>query len=295
RAAACTLSQIASPEFDKYAKRIAILLCYKQYPKVRTYCITAIEKLANPSCITPLILSSIHFRPHEKALVEQLVLGFGVEIAPTLLKIIESDKKHDRCRLLAGRILVKMKRSLLKENLVPVLRKEIDRAYFYFFHAHTVQQQIPEQNLSILSDALITGYHSVVDLMIQLIGTANSIEECEVLARSLRSKNRKTRAHALETLEKASPQKMFQLIEPLLDEDLIQPKLDRFLKKGGIPLNVTQLLDKMAASPSPTDQIVSLGLKAKLQMPNWKEAIHDKLDSEEEILNHFAEELLEVF
>jgi hypothetical protein len=152
---------------------------------------------------------------------------------------------------------------------------------------------VPEYDLTILQKALLTGYHSIIDFIIQLLGIAGSLDECDILAHTLRSQNRKIRAQALESLEKACEARLYALLEPLVDERQTEEKMRHYLKNGGIPLNLAQLLDTMAHSPSRADQIISLAMKARLKTPDWRSHLHQKLQSNDEIFHHFALELLE--
>ncbi len=270
RASAQAISRVAHPDWQHFGVKLASRLCYTHDPKSRFFCLKAIEIYQNPDSIIPLITNSIHFSPGEKKLVEAFALEYGKAHESLLLALVKQRAKHERCRLLAGKILAKLNPKLLREHIGQIVHQEVLRAYYYFFHSHTIQKQEPQQDLSLLTDALLTGYHSVVDFIIQLVGAANEIEECEVLTMSLRSSNKKIRAQAFESLEKTAPHRLFQLFLPLLNENE-EIKVRNFLSLGGSPLSLTQLLDKMAESASPTDRIVSAGLKAKLNIPNWQE------------------------
>ena len=83
---------------------------------------------------------------------------------------------HDRSRLLAGKILGRLALPQLRANLIPIITTEIDRAFFYFHHHHTIQSAYPQYDLHVLKDALLTGYHSVIDFIIELLGVAGEIE-----------------------------------------------------------------------------------------------------------------------
>jgi len=282
RAAAKAISRVAHPNWKIFGVKLASRLCYTHDRKTRLFCLQAIETYANPDSIIPLITSAIHFRPGESKIVESFALQYGKEQELLLLTLLRQSSKHERCRLLAGKILGKLNPKLLREQINSIVKQEIQRAYDYFFHSHTIQQQTPHQDLSLLSDALLAGYHSVIDFIIQLVGAANEIEECEVLTLSLWSSNKKIRAQAIESLEKTAPPRLFQLLLPLINEDP-EVKIRNFLRLGGTPLGLAQLLDKMSESASPTDRIVSAGLKAKLNLPNvqWE-------NNKEEFFEHLV-------
>ncbi|MBI3900910.1 MAG: hypothetical protein HY324_02010 [Chlamydiia bacterium] len=242
----------------------------------------------------PLILNALHFRSSEQKYLEEVALhSMGEHLADPLLHIVQDTHNPDKCRLIAGKILGKYAPKSLESHLFSVIRREIDRAYFYFYHGHTIQKQVPEHDLSILRNALLTGYQSIIDFIIQLLGSAGSLEESEILSQTLRSSNRKIRAQAIESLEKTCPPRLFTLLEPLIDERAPEEKLHHYLKSGGIPLNLTQLLDRLSSSASRADQIISLAMKAQLKTPDWRSLLKTKLAGNEEIFHHFATELLE--
>ncbi|MCH9609601.1 MAG: hypothetical protein S4CHLAM45_15330 [Chlamydiales bacterium] len=293
RSAAKAIAQIATEEEKKYAPLLIHHLTYGRDHKTRLHCLLALEKMNDKESAAKLILATVHFRPGERSIVERILFKMGRDMDPMLLTLVQDRFIHERCRLLAGKILARNDPALLNNHLFSLLKIEIDRAYFYFYHCDMVRNQSHDQDLSILGDALESGYHSVVDFIIQLIGAASSLEQSEVLSHSLRSRNSKIRAQASETLQKTCGTRLFSLIEPLIDESAPQQKLRTYLKRGHIPLNLTQLLDAMVHSPSLTDQIIAIGLKEKLGVPDWREILTKKLKGNEEIFHHFAHELLE--
>lgn len=293
RMAAKALALSAHPDQKAFVHPLIQSLPHLNDPEVRSHCLLALQKFSDPTAIRPLILSSVHFRAPERKQIEQVVLAIGASTAPVLLEIAKDGAIHDRCRLLAGKILGKIDLKKLQTHLHQIISVEIERAYFYFYHAHTIQKQIIEHDLSILEGALLTGYQSIIDFIIQILGVAGSIEECEILSLALRSKNRKTRAQAIESLEKTCDTKIFALLEPLIDERHPEEKLRHYLRSGRVAYNLNQLLDALCNSSSLGDQIVSVALKAHLKVPNWQQELSEKLKSKEEIFHHFANELLE--
>lgn len=292
RAAARALSEAAHPGHTEYVHQIIARLAYMRDPEVRSHCLKALGKFLDAESVKDLILASVHFRSNERKLVEQIVLEIGSSCVPLLLTLTKETKIHDRCRLLAGKILGKMDLKALQKDLFAIVSLEIERAYFYFYHAQTIQKQVPEQDLSLLENALMTTYQSIIDFIIQLLGVAGKVEDSEILSHTLKSKNRKIRAQAVESLEKSCETKIFTLLEPLIDERLLDEKLRNYLKEGKLPLNLTQLLDVLNQSPSVADQIISISLKARFKTPDWQSALREKLESQNEIFHHFAHELL---
>ena len=273
KTAARALRLAIHSDHTQHADQIITILSATRDSELRLCCLEALEKVATLRILRPLILAALHFRPIEHKYVERLALSLEDNLTPLLVDIVQDSKISDRCRLLAGKILAKVDRKGLQSRLFKIIKQEIDRAYFYFYHAHTIEQQSLQHDLTILSRALVTGYHSIVDFIIQLLGVAGSLEECEILSHTLRSPNRKIRAQAIESLEKTCHAKLFALLEPLIDESRFEEKLRLYVKNGGIPLTLTELLKVMAGSSSRADQTISEAMTAQVNTPQKTEAI----------------------
>ncbi|MBS0623763.1 MAG: MFS transporter [Verrucomicrobia bacterium] len=288
------ISRIASPACSAYSSQLVQYLATHRDAEMCCLTLKALEKISDCSILKDLILATVHFRPNERQIVQKIVLNMPGVCETTLLELLQNRFIHERCRLMAGKILSRLNPATLKRHLFEIVQSEIERAYFYYYHLETLRHPThSEYDHSILLNALETGYHTVIDFVIQLIGAADALEECDVLTHGLRSRNKKLRAQAIEMLQKACSSKLFALLEPLIDERSSEKKLNHYLKRGFIPLKLTQLLDTMAFSPSLTDQIVAVWLKAKLDLPDWKELVRKKMQDREEIFHHFATELLE--
>lgn len=259
----------------------------------RLACLKALEKVDDSSLVDDMIKKSLHFRPNERRLMEEVIFKMGLRTVPALLSITKDREVPDRCRLLAGHILGRLALPQLRVNLSDIIRQEIERAYFYFYHYHTIQQENPEHDLSMLQDVLITGYHSVLDFIIQLLGVAGEIEDEELLSRSLRSRNPKVRSQVVETLEKTCEPAIFRLLQPLVDDIPYEEKIRAYLKSGHEPLSLTALLDKMSESSAEIDQIIAATMKYHLDLPNWRESLRQQMSKQDEMFHHFAYELLE--
>jgi len=292
KTAARAISRIAQPSCAAYASDLIRYLVMNRDPEICQLMLKSLGKIADPLTIKELILATVHFRPHERQILQRIVLHMPNVSEELLLEILQNRFIHERCRLMAGKILARLNAPLLRRHLLTVVQSEIERAYFYHYHLEMLHHH-DELDLSVLCNAFETGAHNVIDFVIQLIGAADSLEECEVLSHGLKSRNKKVRAQAIEMLQKACSTKLFALIEPLIDERSSEKKLNHYLKRGFSPLKLTQLLDTMVSSPSLTDQIVAVWLKAKLNTPDWKDVVLKKMQDREEIFCHFASELLE--
>lgn len=293
RCAANSIASISNARCRQYAPILITQLTTATDTEIRQACLRALSKLGDSSLAKEMIASSVHFRPNERRLTDALIFQMGAPVVPILLAITQDTGMHDRCRSLAGAILGRLSLSTLRNHLYDIVTAEISRAYFYFYHTHTIQKEYPQYDLSLLRDALLSSYHSVMDFIIQLLGVAGESEDRELLARSLRSSNPKVRSHVIETLEKTCETKIFRALYPLIAELPLAEKLRIYEKNHGEALNLSELLDRMSQSLIPGDRLIALAVRYRLKMPNWRESIRQQLTTNDEIFQHFARELLE--
>lgn len=243
-----------------------------------------------------LLLASVHFRPNERRKAEQALSNAQPEtLAPLLLAAAKDIALPERARLLASKILSRLSLSDLQQHLIDILDIEIDRAYFYFYFGQTIQAQYPLYDLSMLQDALLTGYQSILDFIIHLLGIAGSLEDPDLLVRSLQSRSAKTRAHAVESLEKTCNTRIFRLIAPLVDDLPLEEKMAACLRwRGDYPkLSLEELLTQLDTSPSLFDKAASARLKSTLKTPLWKEQLlHQITEQKDPHFTQYAQELL---
>lgn len=284
--AAKTISQISLKNPGKTLPRLMHALSRADLSETRLLILKSLKRIIDSAHIEPLILQSTHFRPIEKRMVEEVVVSQGLKNVPLLLTLVKERSFHEKARLLAGKALGKLAVYQLRANLAGILKHEIDRAFFYLYHYHTVDN-------SLLKDALKTGYYSVLDFIIQLLGTAGEIEDCELLSRSMRSQNLKIRSQVVETLEKSCEPQIFREIVPLIEESPPEFKISYYLKRGGKPLILKDLLCKMVESSSVADRIAAFTLLQTENHTGWQALLKKHMLGSEEIFQHFAYELLE--
>jgi HEAT repeat protein len=293
RTAARSIAQAEFLDSIRQAPLIIAQLNQISDNEVRLACLKALEQVNDSSLINDIIQASLHFRPNERRLTEEVIFKMGLRTVPALLSLTRDTQVPDRCRLLAGRILGRLALPQLRVNLFEIIRQEIERAYFYFYHYHTIQSLNPELDLCMLQDVLITGYHSVLDFIIQILGVAGEVEDEELLSRSLRSRNPKVRSQVVETLEKTCEPQIFRLLQPLVDDIPYEEKMRAYVKSGHKALSLNHLLDKMSASSAQIDQIIAATMKYHLELPNWRESLRQQMSRQDEIFHNFAYELLD--
>ncbi|EKE08473.1 MAG: hypothetical protein ACD_17C00149G0001, partial [uncultured bacterium] len=296
RAAARCLARLSDKRLSRHAFRLLEVL---EEAKDNTLRLSLLETLGNISDSTTtkeILLASVYLRPNERRKAEKILVKMGLKIVPLLISFTKDIGLPERARVLAGKILGQLALPQLQANLPDILDIEIERAYFYFYFGHTIQKKYPLYDLNMLESALLTGYQSVIDFIIHLLGAAGSSEDPELIVRGLHSRNEKTHSHAVESLEKTCDVRIFKLIAPLLDDLPLEDKMAACLKwQGDYPeLSLSELLSKLEQSPSLFDRVVAVRLKAQLKMPNWREELREQMKHSDENFHQFAYELLEL-
>jgi HEAT repeat protein len=293
RHAAASIALIADKQSAEFAPYFLTELSAISDTELRQSYLKVLGNIGDYSHILEIIKGSTHFRPNERRLTEATLFKYGEDSVPMLLAITKDIAMHDRSRVLAGKVLGRLALSQLREHLYEIITAEIERAYFYFYHHHSIQAEYPEIDLTMLKDALLSSFYSVQDFIIQLLGVAGESEDCELLSHSLRSPNHKVRSHVLDTLEKTCEAPIFRALYPLIADLPKNEKIQAYLRGGRIPLNLVELLDKMSVSQIQGDQIVATTVKYRLNLPNWRESLIEQMKTHKETFNHFAYELLE--
>ncbi|HSX14111.1 MAG TPA: Npt1/Npt2 family nucleotide transporter [Chlamydiales bacterium] len=295
RAAARTIAASATKSFSRHAPRLIEELENSRDSGMRLSLLDALGKIADTTIIKDLLLASIRFRPSERRRTEEIILHMGLKIVPLLLSLTKDIAIPERARILSGKILARLALPQLQSILPEILDIEIDRAYFYFYFAHTIQKQYPLYDLEMLQNALFAGYQSVIDFVIHLLGAAGSLEDPDLLVRALHNRNGKIHAHAIESLEKTCDARIFRLIAPLIDDLPLEEKMAACISWHGNSPNLTlsELLDKLDDSPLLFDKIVAVRLKTQLQMPNWRKELRELMKHSDETFHQYAYELLE--
>lgn len=295
RAAARTIAATATKAFSRHAPRLIEELENSRDTLLRLSLLDALRKIADTTIIKDLLLASTRFRPSERRRTEEIILQMGLKIVPLLLSLTKDVAIPERARILSGKILARLSLPQLRAILPEILDFEIDRAYFYFYFAHTIQKQYPLYDLEMLQNALQAGYQSVIDFVIHLLGAAGSLEDPDLLVRALHNRNGKIHAHAIESLERTCDARIFRLIAPLIDDLPLEEKMAACINWQGNSshLTLSELLDKLDDSPLLFDKVVAVRLKTQLQMPNWRKELRELMKHSDETFHQYAYELLE--
>jgi len=295
RSAARCIARLSDKKLSRHAPRMIEELEAARDNTFRLFLLDALGKIADSTTLKEILLASIHFRPNERRRTEEILIKMGLKIVPLLIVMTKDIALPERARILAGKILGRLALPQLQANLIDILDIEIERAYFYFYFGHTIQNQHPLHDLEMLQSALLSGYQSVIDFIIHLLGAAKSLEDPELLVRALHSRNAKIHSHAVESLEKTCDTRIFRLITPLIDDLPLEEKMAACLNwQGDYPkLTLFELLAKLDESPSLFDKVVAIRLKVQLQMPNWRQQLREQMKLSDETFHQYAYELLE--
>lgn len=295
RSSARCIARRADNRSSREASRLIDELESARDNTFRLLCLDALGKITDTTTIKDLLVASVYFRPNERRKTEEIILAMGLKTVPMLLALTKDRSIPERSRILAGKILGHLALPQLQANLTELIGIEIDRAYFYFYFGHSIQKQYPLYDLELLQNALLTGFRSVIDFIIHLLGAAGSLEEPETLARALYSRNAKIQSNAVESLERTCDPKLFRYIAPLIGDLPLEDKLSACLRyKKDLPqLSLSDLLATLERSGSLYDKVVAARLKSMLQMPNWRQELRELIKNSNETFHHFAYELLE--
>lgn len=292
--AAEALSKITDKSDSKYASQIIDEIKETTDPTFRLNCIKALGNINDSTTIKDIIQLSIHLRPLAKREIEEIIIKMGLKTVPILTSLIKDTSLNERARILTAKILAKLSLAQLKSNLIDIVTIEIEKAYFYFYWANTIQKSYPLYDLSLLQNALHTGFQSIIDFIVHISAEASLIEDCELIVKALHTKTIKAHAHAIETLEKNIEKNLFSKIKPLIDDIPLEYQLQHCEKYIDKTLSLKELLDKLENSHLFFDKIIAAHLKAQLQMPNWQQSLKEQIKKSDESFHKLAYELLEL-
>lgn len=266
------LREILQPQHQSLLPDLQSMIPQVHPTAARCHLIEALFSINAPTLTQDLLALVPKLRPSERKKIERLLFRRGAKDLAVLEQALRDPNHASSARLLAAKLLRTFAPGRLKKPLLYVVRQETEKAYFYYYHASTIHQQLPSSDLSLLEQTLMANYESIVDFLIQLIGFSGSLREGEVLAHALACRSPKVRAHALESLEKGSDQRAYALLAPLLDHNAPHWKIRHYLHLGHAPYTLSQLIGLLAISPSRVNQIVADTLQSRFSetLPSLK-------------------------
>lgn len=286
-------ASVADVHYFKHFRMLSNLLYKGTSSEFRQSTIKALCNVGGTSAVKEIVSASHLFRPQERRAAEKEITTMGLRTVPILLGLMKDVQLHDRSRIFAVRLLSRLALPQLRANLADIVHREIERAYFYDHHSALLKNTTSKVDLTILIETLETSYRLVVDFIIHLLGEAGEIEDSELLARSLQSRNPKVRSQVLETLEKTCPREIFFLLYPLVADAPESEKQRASHNMKELRISFEELLEKLCNSSSNLERMVGAMYKQQLDLPSWRESLRKQMQSKEEIFHHFAYELLE--
>ncbi len=277
-----------------YAKPLLDALSQRRDLNFRIALLKVLCKIGHRSIIRSIIEMAKQFTSFEARLVEKAICELGLKTVPTLVGILRDTHLSDRSRIIAGKILAKLSLAQLNLNLYDIIRLEIEKAYFYYYYAKTLNTIHNGIDLTLLKSGLYTGFESGINFIIQLLSISKWIENSDLLVLSLRSTSTKIRNQGIETLETCCNRKVFRLLWPLIS---LIPDVERIKychKYTDTSLSLSELLDTMEHSACKLDVILAFMFKYRMDLPNWRTSLRKQMASKEEIFHQFAYELLEL-
>lgn len=227
------------------------------------YLIKTINTLLDSSLIKEFLTAISYLKTRLRIYAETIMTDLTQDSAEMFLTLLLDETIHNRCRLLAAKILRKNHNRLLKKHAYKLFKVKVVKALFYDYHKNYTQQQYPQYNLNLLTDALESSYQSEVNFMLELLCILSSVEHCDLLTRALMGKNLKAKAQALESLEKNCDNSLLPLIEPFINNSP-KPREKYYIKSGVYPLTLKELLSFLEQTPSYLCKLVCKQLREEL-------------------------------
>ncbi|HXF28414.1 MAG TPA: hypothetical protein VN457_01070, partial [Chlamydiales bacterium] len=246
--------------------------------------------------LRPMVTATSFLKSHEIRQLEKLIVHtMGSKCIPELIELVKDVEPADRARLTAGKMLAQLELAKLQKELPEVIQKELERARFYFYSAHTLPKTYLGHDLTILKEGLLSNFQSVIDFIIHLLGASYWIEDAPLIVHSLHSKNMKIHSSAVETLEIACERSIFKLLYPLIGDLPLREKLKYCQKFQPTVLEVPEVLEEMETrgneAKNPLDLIIALAWKHALRLPSKTATASHFKEVEKPFLHQFVEEI----
>jgi hypothetical protein len=193
-------------------------------PEERALALDILEKLSDPDSISPLLDASDDFSPQALRRTESVVLGIGLRGVPAIASYLLDPARPYPGRSLAARALASASFTQFETIYPGLIEGEITRAYA-FLGRHAQLAGAATIGRSVLSRFYGDMPETVIDFILELLGLGGRLQDFESIAASLRSRNSKDRANAIETVEQACPRQTFARLAPLLDSRPLGDKL----------------------------------------------------------------------
>ncbi|MEX2570086.1 MAG: cyclic nucleotide-binding domain-containing protein [Gemmatimonadota bacterium] len=178
----------------------------------------ALAKIADTTCVAPLLRASGDFTPQERREAERVLLRIGLKSVPTVVSVLRDPRYPYRGRALAARALGKLALPQLTAISDTLIQTEVARAFrFQHFHQILADEAAPSTGVAVLSDFYADLQNRIVDFILEILTIGGRLPDFELISSSLRSRNPKERGNAIETIEQGAPRPLFRILLPLID------------------------------------------------------------------------------
>ncbi|HET7320911.1 MAG TPA: cyclic nucleotide-binding domain-containing protein [Longimicrobiaceae bacterium] len=184
----------------------------------RLAALDALAKIADTTCIAPLLRASGDFTPYERREAERVLLHIGLKSVPAVVRVLRDPGMPYRGRALAARALGKLALPQLDAISEGLILTEIERAFrFQHFHRTLAAEGAATPGMAVLAYSFASRRSGIVDFILEILTIGGRLPDFELLSSSLRSRNAKERGNAIETIEQGVPRRIFRSLLPLID------------------------------------------------------------------------------
>ena len=177
----------------------------------------ALARIADASCVAPLLLECGDFTPRERREAERVLLRIGLKSVPGVVSALRDPHYPYRGRALAARALGRLALPQLTALSDALIQTEVDRAYrFRHFHRLLSAEAASTPGTIVLARVYGDLQHRIIDFILEILTIGGRLPDFEMLSAGLRSPNPKERGNAIETIEQGVPRALFRELLPLL-------------------------------------------------------------------------------
>ncbi|MBB65097.1 MAG: hypothetical protein CMO81_08540 [Waddliaceae bacterium] len=254
-----------SPRNHSHASILASKLRSCTCPTTRRYLLGALGHIRHSDLLEDLLSMGRRCKRAERQEIASLIVQIEDSSAPVLLDLLLDLNEHKGKRLLAALCLQELSLHSLQDNCYDLIRNECNRAVFYAYHALSLPNQHPNLDLNILSETLSEDTDSSIAFMIEILGIAGVINHAELLAKSLRYGNTRSKSRVVETLEKTCHRRIFRMLEPILEESPLEEKTSRLANCVEQKLYLDQFLEWMEQSKFLVHRELAIDVRQRIQ------------------------------
>lgn len=215
----------------------------------------ALARIADTSCIAPLLRASGDFTPHERREAERVLLRIGLKSVPTVVSVLRDPRYLYRGRALAARALGKLALPQLDAISDSLIQTEIAQAFrFQYLHQLLGKESSPTPGVAVLSHYYADLRTLIVDFILEILTIGGRLPDFELVSSSLRSRNAKERGNAIETIEQGVPRRVFRQLLPLIDGRSVDAMVDFYRANFTVEeIDVDGILDRALNSSFPIE------------------------------------------